>query len=279
MRVEILTLFPEMFAGILGASILKRAIEKEILTVNLTNFRKFATDKHYQADDTPFGGGSGMVLKPEPLFRAVAKVTENLTSAKRRILLLEPSGEVFSQAKAKKLAEYEELVLICGHYEGFDARVATLADESVSIGDYVLTGGELPAMVVLDAVARMLPGVLGSADSAVTDSFYEGILGYPQYTKPRSYAGLDVPEVLISGDHAKIRRWRRREALAATRLKRPDLLTRTELSTEDWAILRELSEAEQYEHGGRNGNNSAGACAGTNKKTSGTIWRRTAYTG
>lgn len=249
MRVEILTLFPEMFAGVLGASILKRAIERGILTVNLTNFREFTTDKHHQADDTPFGGGSGMVLKPEPLFRAVAKVTNNFTSDKRRILLLEPAGEVFSQAKAKKLAEYEELVLICGHYEGFDARVATLADESVSIGDYVLTGGELPAMVILDAVARMLPGVLGAADSAVTDSFYEGILGYPQYTKPRSYAGLDVPEILVSGDHAKIRRWRRHEALAATRLKRPELLTRAELSTEDWAILRELSEAEQYEHG------------------------------
>jgi len=185
-----------------------------------------------------------MVLKPEPLFRALEDVKKKLPPDNRRIILLDPAGEVFSQAKAKKLATYDSIILICGHYEGFDARVTTLADEAISIGDYVLTGGELPAMILVDAVARMIPGVLGAKDSALTDSFYEGILGYPQYTKPRSYAGLDVPEVLLSGDHAKIRRWRRREALKLTRLRRPDLLTKAKLTAEDWQILEELAEKE-----------------------------------
>ena len=225
MRIDILTLFPAMFEGPFSESILKRSIEQGILDIHLTNFRNFAYDKHRQVDDSPFGGGSGMVLKPEPLFRAVQHVKTQSAAQKKRVVLLSPNGVTFTQNKAKELAEYEQLILICGHYEGFDARIEkNLADEAVSIGDYVLTGGELPAMVIVDTIARMLPGVLGSAESAVTDSFYESILEFPQYTRPRSFLGMDVPEVLFSGDHAKIASWRKQQALLQTVKNRPDLL-------------------------------------------------------
>lgn len=225
MRIDILTLFPAMFEGPFSESILKRSIEQGILDIHLTNFRNFAYDKHRQVDDSPFGGGSGMVLKPEPLFRAVQYVKTQSAAQKKRVVLLSPNGVTFTQNKAKELAEYEQLILICGHYEGFDARIEkNLADEAVSIGDYVLTGGELPAMVMVDTIARMLPGVLGSAESAVTDSFYESILEFPQYTRPRSFLGMDVPEVLFSGDHAKIASWRKQQALLQTVKNRPDLL-------------------------------------------------------
>ena len=225
MRIDILTLFPAMFEGPFSESILKRSIEQGILDIHLTNFRNFAYDKHRQVDDSPFGGGSGMVLKPEPLFRAVQYVKTQSAAPKKRVVLLSPNGVTFTQNKAKELAEYEQLILICGHYEGFDARIEkNLADEAVSIGDYVLTGGELPAMVMVDTIARMLPGVLGSAESAVTDSFYESILEFPQYTRPRSFLGMDVPEVLFSGDHAKIASWRKQQALLQTVKNRPDLL-------------------------------------------------------
>ena len=225
MRIDILTLFPAMFEGPFSESILKRSIEQGILDIHLTNFRNFAYDKHRQVDDSPFGGGSGMVLKPEPLFRAVQYVKTQSAAKKKRVVLLSPNGVTFTQNKAKELAEYEQLILICGHYEGFDARIEkNLADEAVSIGDYVLTGGELPAMVIVDTIARMLPGVLGSAESAVTDSFYESILEFPQYTRPRSFLGMDVPEVLFSGDHAKIASWRKQQALLQTVKNRPDLL-------------------------------------------------------
>lgn len=225
MRIDILTLFPAMFEGPFSESILKRSIEQGILDIHLTNFRNFAYDKHRQVDDSPFGGGSGMVLKPEPLFRAVQHVKTQSAAQKKRVVLLSPNGVTFTQNKAKELAGYEQLILICGHYEGFDARIEkNLADEAVSIGDYVLTGGELPAMVMVDTIARMLPGVLGSAESAVTDSFYESILEFPQYTRPRSFLGMDVPEVLFSGDHAKIASWRKQQALLQTVKNRPDLL-------------------------------------------------------
>ncbi len=241
MRIDILSLFPEMFDGPFGQSITKRAVENKILEIGITNFRDFAYDKHKQVDDTPFGGGSGMVLKPEPLFRAVRHVKETTDFAKRRVLLMCPSGQPFTQAKAKELAAFDQLIFICGHYEGFDARITdSLADEAISIGDYVLTGGELPAMIIVDAVSRMLPGVLGSADSAPTDSFYEGLLEYPQYTRPREYHGMAVPEVLLSGDHAKIRAWRRREALRTTWRQRPDLLKNADLSAAEEQFLREL---------------------------------------
>ena len=224
-RIDIITLFPEMFAGVFGESIIKRAVEKNILEIRFTQLRDFAFDKHRQVDDSPFGGGAGMVLKPEPVYRAVrdvlSKSDENFS---RRIIITDPSGEVFTQAKAKELAAFEQLIFICGHYEGFDARIYDLADDLISIGDYVLTGGELPAMVIVDAVARMLPDVLGSAESAITDSFFDGMLGYPQYTRPRDFEGKLVPEILLSGNHTEIKKWREAQALNLTRTRRPDLI-------------------------------------------------------
>ncbi len=222
-EIDVITLFPEMFSP-LSESIIKRAVDNDILKIRLTQLRDFAFDKHRQVDDSPFGGGSGMVLKPEPMYRAVRHVLNNSQSQSRRIIITDPSGETFTQAKAKELAEIDWLIFICGHYEGFDARIYDLADELISIGDYVLTGGELPAMVIIDAVARMLPNVLGATDSAETDSFFAGMLSYPQYTRPREFEGKAVPEVLLSGNHAEIKKWRQAQALEITRRKRPDLL-------------------------------------------------------
>lgn len=234
MRIDILSLFPAMFDGPFGDSIIRRAVENGILDINITNPRDFAEGKHQQVDDTPFGGGSGMVMKPEPVFRAVRHVKENTDFANRRVLLMSPEGSVFNQAKARELAQYDQLIFICGHYEGFDARISeNLADEIISIGDFVLTGGELPAMMITDAVARMLPGVLGSEESAPTDSFYNGLLEHPQYTRPREFEGLSVPEILLSGDHAKIAQWRREKSLAITLKNRPDLLETAELTEAD----------------------------------------------
>ena len=219
MRIDIITLFPDMFAP-LNDSIIKRAREKKILDIRFTQLREFALDKHHQVDDTPFGGGSGMVLKPEPMFRAVRSVLENsLPQEQRRILIMDPIGTQFTQSKAKELAKFEQLIFICGHYEGFDARIYDLADEIISIGDFVLTGGELPAMVIIDAVARMIPNVLGSDESAKTDAFYDGGLGYPQYTKPRDFEGRLVPEILLSGHHEKIEQWRREQSLLREKYK------------------------------------------------------------
>ena len=222
-EIDIITLFPEMFTP-LENSIIKRAVDNEILKIRLTQLRDFAFDKHRQVDDSPFGGGSGMVLKPEPMFRAVRHVLQNSAKTSRRIIITDPSGKTFTQAKAKELAEIDWLIFICGHYEGFDARIYELADERISIGDYVLTGGELPAMVIVDAVARMLPDVLGAADSAETDSFFDGMLSFPQYTRPRDFEGRTVPEVLLSGNHAEIKKWRQQQSLELTRKFRPDLL-------------------------------------------------------
>ena len=223
MLVDIITLFPEMFAAF-HESIIKRAVDNGILKINLTQLRDFAFDKHRQVDDSPFGGGSGMVLKPEPMYRAVRHVLASNENLTRRIIITDPAGKTFNQVKAKELATFERLILICGHYEGFDARIYDLADELISIGDYVLTGGELPTMVIVDAVARMLPNVLGSSDSAVTDSFFDGILTFPQYTRPRDFEGKIVPEVLLSGNHAEIKKWRMEQALQITKSRRPDLL-------------------------------------------------------
>lgn len=247
MRIDMITLFPEMFAGPFGDSIIKRAIEKGILDIHFTNFRDFAFDKHRQVDDSPFGGGSGMVLKPEPLFRAVRHVKESTAEVgSRRTLLMDPSGVPFSQKKAKELAQYEQLIFICGHYEGFDGRVTEhLADEAISIGDYVLTGGELPAMVIVDAVSRMLSGVLGSEESALTDSFYDGLLEFPQYTRPREFEGMQVPEILFSGDHGKIRIWRRQQSLRITMEQRPDLLEQAELTKDDKKFLATLKRSAE----------------------------------
>ena len=225
MLIDIITLFPEMFTGVFGESIIKRAVDKNILSVRFTQLRDFAFDKHRQVDDSPFGGGAGMVLKPEPVYRAVRDVlSRSDENSSRKIIITDPSGTVFNQSKAKELAALEQIIFICGHYEGFDARIYDLADELISIGDYVLTGGELPAMVIVDAVARMLPDVLGSAESATTDSFFDGMLGFPQYTRPREFEGKAVPEVLLSGNHAEIKKWSEAQALTLTRARRPDLI-------------------------------------------------------
>ncbi len=245
MRIDIVTLFPAMFEAVFGESIIKRARAKGLLDIRLTQLRDFAFDKHRQVDDSPFGGGSGMVLKPEPMFRAVRSILANSTAKRRRVVLLCPSGSTFTQAKAKELAEEEQLIFLCGHYEGFDARIHEhLADEALSIGDFVLTGGELPAMVVVDAVARMLPGVLGSEESAPTDSFYDGLLEFPQYTRPRTFEGMAAPDVLLSGDHARIRAWRRKESLRITRERRPELLAHVQLTKEEQRFLKEIAAEE-----------------------------------
>ncbi len=242
MRIDMVTLFPEMFAGPFGDSITKRAVENGILDIHFTNFRDFSFDKHKHVDDSPFGGGAGMVLKPEPMYRAVRDVLEKTSelAESRRVLIMDPSGPVFTQDKAKELAKYDQLVFICGHYEGFDARIYPLADEAISIGDFVLTGGELPAMIITDAVSRMLPGVLGDENSAPTDSFYDGLLEFPQYTRPRVFEGVAVPDILLSGDHTKIREWRHQQSLRMTKEKRPDLLKKKKLSNKDKEFLCSL---------------------------------------
>ncbi|MBP1764454.1 MAG: trmD [Firmicutes bacterium] len=241
MRIDILSLFPEMFAGPFGCSIMKRALDAGLLSVRITNPRYFAYDKHHIVDDYPFGGGSGMVMKPEPLFQAVEHVLLDNPALRRRIILMAPGGQRFDQEKAKELASYQQLILICGHYEGIDERVRDhLVDETISIGDYVLTGGELPAMVITDAISRMLPGVLGANDAAEHDSFYNGLLEYPQYTRPREYRGWQVPDILVSGDHAKIARWRRKQSLRSTYKLRPDLLIGRQFNPEDEKLLAEI---------------------------------------
>ncbi len=221
MKIDVLTLFPAMFAGPLDESILKRAREAGLLDLTIHNLRDWTHDRHKTVDDRPFGGGPGMLLKPEPLFEAVEELKREMT----RVILLSPSGRKFEQAIARELTQQEHLILICGSYEGFDERVrAALADDALSIGDYVLTNGALPAMVIVDAVTRLLPGVLGDDESSHDESFSNGLLEYPQYTRPAEFRGMKVPEVLLSGNHAEIERWRREQAELQTEKQRPDLL-------------------------------------------------------
>lgn len=237
MRFIVLTIFPDMFAPF-RESIIKRAQESGVIDIKVVNFRDYALSKHKNVDDVPYGGGSGMVLKPEPVFRAY-KALEN-SQGNRRTILLSPQGKVFRQETAYEMAGYDELILICGHYEGFDERIRILADEEISIGDYVLTGGELAAMVVIDAVARNIPGVLGKAVSAEQDSYTRGTLEYPQYTRPPEYEGMRVPDVLLSGNHALIDKWRRKQSLYRTFLRRADLFKEVEFLPGDYALLEEL---------------------------------------
>lgn len=219
MKIDILTLFPEMFEGFKNESIIKRAIEEKKVEINTCNFRDFAKNKHKKVDDTPYGGGAGMVLMCQPIFDA----TESLKKENSKIILLTPQGKTYNQKMAYELSKEEHLILICGHYEGFDERIRSICDEEISIGDYVLTGGEIPAMVLTDSVTRLLPGVIDE-ESHQKDSFNDNLLDYPTYTKPRNYKGMKVPEVLLSGDHKKIDDWRRNEQLKVTSEKRPDLL-------------------------------------------------------
>ncbi|MCK4418193.1 tRNA (guanosine(37)-N1)-methyltransferase TrmD [Candidatus Aerophobetes bacterium] len=240
MRVDIITLFPSMFKNPFNESMIKRAKEKGILKIKLHDLRQFTHDKHRTVDDAPYGGGAGMVMKPRPLFEAVEKIKEEIDSSSR-VILLSPQGRPLNQEKVKELAKERVLIFICGHYEGVDERVREhLVDEEISLGDYVLTGGELAAMVVVDAVARMLPGVLGSEDSAREDSFYKGLLDYPQYTRPSDFRGWKVPSVLLSGNHQKVKEWRRKKMLEATLRKRPDLLETLKLNRENERLLEEI---------------------------------------
>lgn len=238
MKVTVLTIFPEMFTP-LKESILNRAQTAGLLEVELVNFREFAESKHKNVDDVPYGGGAGMVLKPEPIYRAVRSLRES--EGNRRIILLSPQGKLFKQQEAMSLAQYDELVFICGHYEGFDERIRALADEEISIGDYVLTGGELAAMVLIDSVARLLPGVLGRAASHENDSHAQVLLEYPQYTRPADFEGMHVPEILLSGHHANIEAWRRKESLRRTVLRRSDLIPQIEFQLGDYELMEELA--------------------------------------
>lgn len=227
MRIDILTIFPKMFDAVLGESIIKRAQEKGIVEINTIDLRLFSKDKHRKVDDKPFGGGPGMIMNAEPFFEAVNYIRKKTKEQrlKTKIILLTPKGRKLDQALALKLSKYEHMVLLCGHYEGIDERVSEhLVDDEVSLGDFVLTGGELPAMVIIDSVVRLLPGVLGDKDSSKDESFSESLLEYPHYTRPSDYNGIKVPKVLLSGDHEKIKEWRKKEAVKITRNKRPDLI-------------------------------------------------------
>jgi tRNA (guanine37-N1)-methyltransferase len=235
-KIDIITIFPEMFEGPFNVSIIKRAKEKGLVNISIHNLRDYTTDKHRSVDDYPYGGGSGMVMKPEPIFRAVRA----LRKEDSEVILLSPSGDLFNQKMAEEFAQKSHLILICGRYEGIDERVKTIITREISIGDYVLSGGEIPAMVIVDAVVRLIPGAVGDPNSLREESFQWGILEYPHYTHPRDFEGLKVPEVLLSGDHEKIRRWRRKEALRRTLLRRPDLLQKTRLSEEDFSLLEEI---------------------------------------
>ncbi len=242
MEFDILTLFPEMFDGPFSTSILSRARNNNLIDINITDIRTYTDDKHNTVDDAPYGGGAGMVLKVEPIYKAWHDVNkrkkENLHT-----ILFSPQGKKLDQNKVKELSEYKGLILICGHYEGFDERIRkSIVDEEISIGDYVLTGGELPAMVLVDAVSRMVDGVLGDENSHKKDSFYNGLLEHPHYTRPKGFAGMEVPDVLLSGHHEKIAKWRKKSAIKRTLLRRPDLLEKKVLTDEEKELLKEVKK-------------------------------------
>ena len=242
MRIQVLTLFPEMFNGVFETSIIKRALEQNIVNISLIHIRDFATDKHHITDDAPYGGGGGMVMIPEPLSGAIENaLRSSQPDEKRSLAYLSPQGERFNQDIARELAGMDHLILLCGRYEGVDERICDLyVDREISVGDFVVGGGEIPAMMVIDAVVRLLPGAIGNEDSYQNDSFYTGLLDYPHYTRPREFKGLSVPEVLVSGHHLEIEKWRRRKALERTLLRRPDLLKSAPLTPEDKKLLKEL---------------------------------------
>ena len=243
MQIDILTLFPQMFVEPFSFGIFQRAVDNGLVSLRVHNIRDFTHDKHNIADDYPYGGGSGMVMKPEPIFEAVDSIKTGMKDIAGNVpvVLLSPQGRMFSQQIAQELSQHDNLILICGHYEGVDERVSQhLATDEISIGDYVLAGGEIPAMVVIDAVVRLLPGVLGSEESPLDDSHAHGLLEYPQYTRPAEYRGWSVPEVLLSGNHARIARWRREQIIRRTLERRPDLLDKAELSLEDKKIAEKL---------------------------------------
>jgi tRNA (guanine37-N1)-methyltransferase len=253
MQFDVFTLLPEVFPPYLESSILNRARQKGLIDVRVHNIRDYTHDKHHMTDDTPYGGGGGMVMKPEPVFEAVESVlgldTLQTQPVIIPVILLTPQGRVFSQRLAEELVRHERIALICGRYEGVDERISEhLVTDEISIGDYVLTGGELPALMVIDAVSRLIPGVLGDPTGAEDDSHSMGLLEYPHYTKPPEFRGAKVPDVLISGNHAKINKWRREQALTRTFNKRPDMLEKAELSKEDKKFIESLSRSEDDSH-------------------------------
>ena len=238
MKIHVLSLFPDMFTGVFGSSILKKAQEKGAVELAVSDIREYSENKHKQVDDYPYGGGAGMVLKPEPMFNAVEAITEG---RKPRVILMCPQGERFTQKKAEELAKEEDLVFLCGHYEGYDERIREhLVTDEISIGDFVLTGGELPAMTVIDAVVRLLPGVLGQEDSHIQDSFSTGLLEHPHYTRPADFRGMKVPDILLSGNHAKIDAWREEQSFKRTLERRPDLLEALELTDKQMKIIEKI---------------------------------------
>jgi tRNA (guanine37-N1)-methyltransferase len=240
MRFDIITIFPEMFSGIFSAGVAKRALEKGLLEVCIHDLRVYTHDKHKQVDDRPYGGGEGMVLKPEPIFEAVEAVRKNKRS---RVYLLSPQGIRFDSGLARKLSPVPQVILICGRYEGVDERIVRyLVDDEISIGDYVLTGGEPAAWVVVDAVSRFIPGVVGKGESVRQDSFFDGLLDFPHFTRPRDFRGFKVPQVLFSGNHAKISDWRRRKALEKTMTLRPDLFAKKKMAPEERIILESMTK-------------------------------------
>ena len=242
MRISILTIFPNFFLSPLNESLIKKAQTNGLIQIKLIDIRDFTKDKHRSVDDTPFGGGAGMVMMVEPLFLALDSIASPEVKD-YHIILTSAQGKKFDQEKAFELSKKEHLIIICGHYKGIDERIKSLYDlEELSIGDYVLTGGELPALVILDSLVRLIPGFLGNFQSAETDSFYEGLLGYPEYTRPAEFKGLKVPEVLLSGNHEKIRLWRKKEALRKTLEQRSDLLEKKILSPEDKKLLTEIEK-------------------------------------
>lgn len=246
MNIDVLSLFPEMFEGVFHSSMLKKASEKGKVQYNVVNFREFAEGKHHTVDDYPYGGGAGMVLKPQPVFDAVAHLKEQASSSQPRIILMCPQGERYTQQKAEEFAKEEHLIFICGHYEGYDERIREqLVTDEISIGDYVLTGGELGAMVVVDSVVRLLPNVLGNEDSPVLDSFSSGLLEHPQYTRPADFRGFRVPDVLLSGNHRLIDEWRDQQSLRRTWERRPDLLEKYPLTEQQLTWIKEWNQQKK----------------------------------
>lgn len=246
MRIDVLTLFPGMFAGPMGESIIGKAREKDLLEMNVSNFRDYSDNKHHTVDDYPYGGGAGMLLKAQPIFDNLAAIEQATPTTKKRVILLDPAGKKFDQKMAEEFSQEEHLIFICGHYEGYDERIRTLVTDEVSLGDYVLTGGELGAMVMIDATVRLLPEVLGNETSAQTDSHSTGLLEHPQYTRPADFRGLAVPEVLLNGNHKLIEEWRLKESLRRTYARRPDMLAKLDLTPEMKKLLAEIkSELSQ----------------------------------
>lgn len=242
MRIDVLTLFPGMFAGPMGESIIGKAREKDLLEMNVSNFRDYSDNKHHTVDDYPYGGGAGMLLKAQPIFDNLAAIEQATPTTKKRVILLDPAGKKFDQKMAEEFSQEEHLIFICGHYEGYDERIRTLVTDEVSLGDYVLTGGELGAMVMIDATVRLLPEVLGNETSAQTDSHSTGLLEHPQYTRPADFRGLTVPAVLLNGNHKLIEEWRLKESLRRTYTRRPDMLAKLELTPEMKKMLKDIKE-------------------------------------